>query len=116
SQTHEGSSEDVSGALVILDGSTDVTANYDISYVEGSLEVTTGAVAITAASDSKIYDGTALTNSGSSITAGDLMEGHTYTATVTGSQTNVGSSENVASAAVILDGSTDVTADRKSGV
>jgi hypothetical protein len=39
-----------------------------------------------------------------------LVAGHTYTATLTGSQTNVGSSANVASAAVILDASNnDVT-------
>jgi hypothetical protein len=38
------------------------------------------------------------------------VDGHTYTATVTGSQTTVGSSDNVASAAVIKDASdNDVT-------
>lgn len=62
------------------------------------------AIEVTAASDSKEYDGTPLTNSNSELTDGDLMEGHTYiSATVTGSQTNVGSSANVASAAVIRD-------------
>ncbi|AMQ55613.1 MBG domain-containing protein [Algoriphagus sanaruensis] len=66
---------------------------------------------ITAASNNKIYDGTALTDSGSSITEGSLVSGHTYTATLTGSQTNVGTSANVASGALIKDGSNiDVTA------
>ncbi|HEY4712473.1 MAG TPA: hypothetical protein VIH69_07385, partial [Dehalococcoidia bacterium] len=76
-----------------------------------TLTVTTRALEITADSDSKVYDGTALTDSGYSITDGTLAAGHTLdSVTVTGSQTAVGSSDNVPSAAVILDGAVDVTA------
>ncbi|MCH7407640.1 gliding motility-associated C-terminal domain-containing protein [Belliella aquatica] len=111
-QTNVGSSANEVSAALILDGANnDITANYDITYVNGTLEVTALAVEITADSDTKVYDGTALSDTGSSITAGALVTGHTYTATVTGSQTNVGSSANVASAALIKDGAdNDVTA------
>jgi len=65
---------------------------------------------VTAESDSKVYDGTPLTNNNASATG--ILSGHTMSqVTVTGSQTLVGSSSNVASAAVILDGANnDVTA------
>jgi PKD repeat protein len=69
------------------------------------------ALEITADSNSKIYDGTPLTDTGYSITAGSLAPGDTLdSVTVTGSQTNVGSSPNIPSAAVIKDGTVDVTA------
>ncbi|MFC5193679.1 Ig-like domain-containing protein, partial [Algoriphagus aquatilis] len=111
SQTVVGESANVASVAVIKDSSNnDVTSNYQISYVAGTLEVTTRAIEITAASDEKVYDGTALTDSGSEITTGSLVAGHTYTATVTGSQTVVGESANVASVAVIKDSSNnDVT-------
>ena len=64
---------------------------------------------ITAASDSKAYDGTALTNN--DYTSEGLLEGDVIKSiTITGSQTNVGNSDNVPSAAVIKNGDTDVTA------
>ncbi|MFV8226949.1 hypothetical protein, partial [Christiangramia aquimixticola] len=84
SQTVVGESANVASVAVIKDSSNnDVTSNYQISYVAGTLEVTTRAIEITAASDEKVYDGTALTDSGSEITTGSLVAGHTYTATVT---------------------------------
>lgn len=68
-------------------------------------------ITITADSDTKTYDGTALTNSGYSVNT-TLEEGDAIASvTVTGSQTNAGSSDNVPSAAVIKNGSdVDVTA------
>ncbi len=112
SQTAVGTSANVASAALIKDASdNDVTANYAITYANGSLVVTALAIEITAESDTKTYDGIALTNASSSITAGTLAVGHTYTATVTGSQTAVGTSANVASAAQIKDASdNDVTA------
>ncbi|MBE0663947.1 MAG: right-handed parallel beta-helix repeat-containing protein [Bacteroidales bacterium] len=63
---------------------------------------------ITAGSDSKVYDGIPLTNAGYSVTAGALLVGHTLQAvTLTGSQAAVGTSDNIPSAAVILDGSSN---------
>jgi hypothetical protein len=70
------------------------------------------AIQITAASDSKAYDGEALTNDGYELTGGTLNEGDTIVSvTVTGSQTEVGESANVASNARIVDANgNDVTA------
>ncbi len=111
-QTAVGTSANVASAALIKDASdNDVTANYAITYANGSLAVNQQSLTITADSDTKTYDGIALTNAGSSITAGTLAVGHTYMATVSGSQTAVGTSANVASAALIKDASdNDVTA------
>ena len=60
------------------------------------------AITITAASQTRQFNGAALTNNGYTLTAGTLATGHKIASvTVTGSQTNVGSSANVPSAAVI---------------
>lgn len=55
SQTDAGSSDNVPSAAVIRNSSSeDVTANYDITYVNGTLEVTPKAVTITADDKTKI--------------------------------------------------------------
>ncbi|MBQ9200701.1 MAG: hypothetical protein IJ141_11040, partial [Lachnospiraceae bacterium] len=100
SQTFVGESENVPSAVVIKNGDDDVTTNYDITYVNGTLKVTKKVVTITANSDTKTYDGTALTNDGyavSGLEAGDGVD----SVTITGSQTFAGTSNNVPSAAVI---------------
>ncbi len=91
--------------------------SYDGPAADGEVEDYQVAVedrlilTITADSDSKVYDGTPLTNSGYSITAGALAAGHSLdSVVVTGSQTDVGSSDNVPSDAVIMDNGTNVTA------
>ena len=77
----------------------------------GKLTVTPATLTITAASDKKVYDGDPLTNDGYELTDGKLATGDKIdSVTVTGSQTLVGSSDNVASAAVVKNGETDVTA------
>ncbi len=88
----------------------DVTANYDITYAKGTLTINAKPVTITADSGTKVYDGKPLTVGTCTNTA--LAEGHSIqSVTVTGSQTEVGSSENEPSAARIVnaDGD-DVTA------
>ncbi len=86
---------DVEGdSWYILNGSTTFT-------------ITQKAITITAASDTKGYDGTPLTNDGytysPALATGDSFE----SVTITGSQTDVGSSSNVPSAAVIKNESDD---------
>ena len=67
---------------------------------------------ITADSASKEYDGTALTDDGWQDTAPVGLKGTDAvdSVTVTGSQTEVGTSSNTASEAVVKNGDTDVTA------
>ena len=102
SQTVVGTSDNVPSAAVIKNAAgEDVTASYEITYVNGTLEVTKKAVTITAGSDTKVYDGTALKKD--SYTNTDLAEGDSIEkVTVTGSQTVVGSSDNVPSDAKIF--------------
>ncbi|MBO4655606.1 MAG: hypothetical protein J5644_08675, partial [Bacteroidales bacterium] len=101
SQTVVGTSDNVPSAAVIKNASNeDVTASYNITYANGTLEVTQKAITITADDATRVYDGTALTKS--TYTHTDLAAGDTITSvTVTGSQTVVGSSDNVPRAAVI---------------
>lgn len=76
---------------------------------DGKLTINPMPLTITAGSDSKAYNGTPLTNdtfTRTSLAAGDTLA----SVTVTGSQTNVGSSDNVASDAKLVRGDRDVTA------
>ena len=78
----------------------DVTANYYVTVIAGTLTVTPRPVTVAAADASKIYDGTPLT--AETCTAQDdesdpddgLVEGHSLHAKATGSQTEVGQSQN----------------------
>ena len=104
SQTVVGTSNNVPSAAVIKHGETDVTASYNITYANGTLEVTQKALTITAESDTKVYDGTPLTKStytNTGLASSDAIE----SVTVTGSQTVVGTNNNVPSVAVIKNGS-----------
>ena len=83
--------------------------NVTFSVTDGALTITPMPLTITAGSDSKAYNGTPLTNdtfTRTSLAAGDTLA----SVTVTGSQTNVGSSDNVASDAKLVRGDRDVTA------
>ena len=90
------------------------SSNYTVSESLGTLRVTAqnGAITLTSASAEKTYDGTALTDS--SVTAEGLPSGFTVSATVSGSQTDAGSSANTIDSYTIYnaDGS-DVTAQFK---
>ena len=87
-------------------------ANYKISSGGSSktISITPRPIKVTAASSSRAYNGAALTNNNATAevtgSGRGLVSGHSMTScTVTGSQTTVGSSNNVPSAAVIKDGS-----------
>ena len=112
SQTVAGSSGNVASAAVIKNGGLDVTENYTIYYEDGTLTVTQRALTITADSETKVYDGTALTKNTYTITNNtDLATGdYIESVTITSSQTDVGTSDNVPTAAVIKNASNeDVT-------
>ena len=67
-------------------------------------------ITVTAASGSKKYDGTPLTNSGFSCTEGVLVPGDVLTAVVEGSATNVGDEgKNVVKSYKVMRGGADVT-------
>ncbi|MGI6507527.1 MAG: Cna B-type domain-containing protein [Saccharofermentanales bacterium] len=95
SQTDAGSSANVvDDGYVIKDADgNDKTANFtNVVKVDGMLTVNPKAVTITTGSDSKAYDGTALTEATAEIDG--LVDGESVTLSATGSQTEVGSSDN----------------------
>ena len=95
SQTDAGESANVvNDGYVIKDSKgVDKTANFTkITKVDGTLKVNKAPVTVTTGSGTKEYDGTALTNSEATITG--LVNNETATVTATGSQTEVGSTDN----------------------
>ena len=101
-----------SGTVKIMDGTVDVTGNYAVTETPGKLTITPieTPIVITADSNEKEYDGTALTDSGYTYTNGVLVSGDVLTAVVEGSQTDVGSGANKVASYKVMRGDKDVTA------
>ena len=77
----------------IVDGKdNDVTANYQISYTAKTMTITPAPLTVTTEGGSKVYDGKPLTNEVGNIAG--LVNGETAKVKTTGSQTNVGTSDN----------------------
>lgn len=92
----------------VTTGEATAIGNYLVTTANGTLTVTKKILTITAGSDTKVYDGTELTND--SYTSVGLMTGDDIeSVTITGSQIIVGTGDNVPSAAVVKNGETDVT-------
>ncbi len=107
---HEG---EVTNTITFTEGANFKETNYTISKNEGKLSITKRegegkTITVTAKSDEKVYDGAPLTNNGFTH-AGALVEGDVLTAVVEGSQTDVGSSDNVVTSYRVMRGETDVT-------
>ena len=87
--------------------------NVVFTVVDGALTISPiseKTITVTAASDSKKYDGTPLTNNGFSCTEGVLVRGDVLTAVVEGSATNVGDEgKNVVKSYKVMRGGADVT-------
>ena len=91
-RTTVGQVPNVVTAWVIKDaGGNDVTEGYKVTKTDGWLIVDPAPLTITSFSDAKVYDGTPLTAGGSIV---GLVNGETATITTTGSQTEVGESQN----------------------
>ncbi len=99
-----GSITDAGELLAEVDASTivirnaageDVTAQFsNVTCGKAPLVVTKRPVTVTSATDSKVYDGTALTKHEAAVTAGSLVEGESFGYDFTGAQTSVGTSDN----------------------
>ena len=73
----------------------DVTAQFsNVTCGKAPLVVTKRPVTVTSATDSKVYDGAALTKHEATVTAGSLVEGESFGYDFTGAQTAVGTSDN----------------------
>lgn len=75
----------------------------------GKLDVQQHKLVISSASHSITYDGKKLVDGKWSLMEGSLKEGHKLSVSVTGSQTNVGMSENYLSAVVLDENGEDIT-------
>ena len=82
------------GAKIVDKNGDDVTNNYEISYGYGKLTINPRKVTLTSASDSKKYDGTALTNGTVTVSGDGFVDGQGATYTVTGTITDVGEVKN----------------------
>lgn len=100
----KGTITDAGELLAEVDASTivirnaageDVTAQFaNVACGKAPLIVTKRPVTVTSATDSKVYDGAALTKHEAMVTAGSLVEGESFGYDFTGAQTAVGTSDN----------------------
>ncbi len=97
SQTDAGNSDSkiTYTSWKVMRGSKDVTTSYKGCVpAEGKLTVTPRSVTLTSASATKGYDGTPLTAKTVTESGDGFVAGEGYTANVTGSRTDIGTSEN----------------------
>lgn len=102
----------------LTDRGRDVTADYPLVFTLPAdteetpvLTVRPRAIEVTAASETRVYDGTPLTNAQVYLSRGSLAPGHTLLASAEGNCTSVGTVDNPVGAVVILDEvGNDVTA------
>ena len=86
---------DASSIVIKNAAGEDVTAQFaNVTCGKAPLVVTKRPVTVTSATDSKVYDGTALTKREATVTAGSLVEGESFGYDFTGEQTAVGTSDN----------------------
>ncbi len=108
--TNAGSVPNTISSAVIKDGSIDTTSNYTITYDPGTLTINKVTIVLTADSNSKVYDGSPLTDPGWNLTSGSLISGDVLQVTVVGSITNVGTEDNEITLVKVMNGAEDVTA------
>ena len=108
--TNAGTTANKINKVTVKDASgNDVTGKYTITTQDGTLTVNKRALKITAKSAEKVYDGKALTANACEV-SNNLVKGHKISVSVSGTQTQIGSSKNKASNAKIVDANNnDVT-------
>lgn len=109
SQTDIGESDNVITHLVILENDIDVTSNYDVTYLVGTLRVSMRSISIETQSETKVYDGLPLTNDLYQITEGSLLDGDVLVLIDDSSITEVGFIDNVLTFIILNSQNEDVT-------
>ena len=111
SRTDAGVSYNTAGEVTVLDkDGNDVSVNYSVYCVAGTLNVLPRTLTVRSGSASKPYDGTPLTCDKWEVTSNTQpLEGHTVSVYVSGTRTEVGESENTVAEVIIMDGDTDVS-------
>ena len=93
--TDIGSTGNTFDAAVINADGRDVTRNYEITSVRGTLTVTKRILTIVTASAKKQYDGTSLVNRNYTVTQGSLLAGHVISLSSVSSRTDAGIADNL---------------------
>ena len=85
----------VSGTAIVKDSAgNDVSSEFNVTPVNGTLKITKRNITMTSGTSSKEYDGKALTNSDVKISGDGFAENEGAVYNVTGSRSTVGTSEN----------------------
>jgi hypothetical protein len=109
SQTNVGSSSNPITAVHLWNNNLDVTHNYQVTLEAGTLEVTPRPITIKPVDLIKVYDGLPLTSNQVEILFGSVVLDHVIEILTSGSQTNVGISENHILMTQIKSGNIQVT-------
>ncbi|MBO5778675.1 MAG: transglutaminase domain-containing protein [Clostridia bacterium] len=102
SQTDAGESDNVFTVRITNEKGADFTSNYDITYEYGKLTVTRRPITVTSGSRTKIYDGKPLVCQTSQVTKGSLADTDRMRVNYTGSQTEIGESDNTFLVSIML--------------
>lgn len=99
--TFPGEAENRVAVLVFDENGSDVTDEYDIECIPGTLRVKRVPITVASQSASKIYDGTPLSNNECYVSLGQVISGHKLVAEAVSSITDIGTQENNITVAVI---------------
>ena len=94
SRTEVGVSENIITARILDKAGNDVTANYGLETLNGSLHISGYPLTVKTNSDEKVYDGTPLKIDGYEILSGELKGQDKIAVTVLGEQTEAGEGKN----------------------
>lgn len=104
SQTAVGQGKNSLTDVLIADGGKDVTYNYSVTLLPGDLVVTPRPLTVRSASDSKLYDGSPLTNENWEIVSETKpARGQTAHVAISGTRTEAGESPNTIAEVVVTD-------------
>ncbi len=92
------------GAHAITQGTLSLPANYTITFVGANLTITARPITVTAATDSRVYNGTTASAGIPTITSGSLATGDTVTWTQTFDTAAVGTGKTLTAAGTVTDG------------
>ncbi len=106
--TDIGTAENLFKVTIFNGDEQDVTRDFDITYIYGSLTVSKRQIIVASGSDSKVYDGTPLSSDEYTLT-GELAEGEELVVEPYATITDAGSIPNEISVKIMRDGE-DVTA------
>ena len=109
SQTNAGVYDNFLYFVVKTNDGIDVSENYEITTNFGTLEISFREITVRAESATKVYDGTPLTSDKWKLVKGTVASGQKLSVVCSGSQTDVGKSNNTPSVKITDKSGNDVT-------